>query len=153
MIMIRASMIKIIIFFTLILLFPYQALAVNVDLFCERATSRTDLTGIVLDQWGNPIAGSWKKTPFIKQVKVEIRGNSGYFNDPTATGLFNSTRRELRDVVITESSINATYTFSFLDTHRIEINRYTGAMVVTNSIDRKGQYECDVKQVSNKKLF
>ena len=137
----------------IIFLIPLNAYGINIDLYCERQASRNDLTGLVVDNYGNPIAGSWKRSSYVDSVKVEIRGNQGAFIDPKATGLFNSTRRELRNLVINDSNITALYTFSFLDNPKININRYTGSTLITTSINKKIQYECTAKEISKEKLF
>ena len=36
---------------------------------------------------------------------------------------------------------------------KININRYTGSMLITTSINKKIQYECTAKEISKEKLF
>jgi len=145
-------MIKKICLILLLSIFPSFSYSMNIDLTCERPATKSDLSSFQLDERGNVQAGTFDRTSYIKRVRIEIRGNNGYFYDSTANGLFNSSKRELREIKITNASIRAVYTHSFLSSPKIEINRYSGIMTTINSLGKAFQYQCKARDIS-KKLF
>ena len=136
----------------LLILYPSLGYAINIDLECKRDALRSDMTGVVLDERGNAIAGTFSKTPYQNTIRVKIRGKSGFVNDSDGVGLLNSKQGQIHTVNVTDSTIKATYYYSFLTDRSIIIDRYTGIMKRKSKTIGTDTFKC-VAIDTTKKLF